>query len=399
MPVNYQIIIVGGGNAGISVAAKLLNKNPELNLAIIEPSEKHYYQPAWTLVGGGTFDINKTIRNESAVIPPKAKWIKDAVVSFQPEENKVTTRRGDSYGYEYLIVAPGIKLDWTRVKGLVETIGKNRVTSNYSVDYAPYTFECIKAMKPGMTAMFTSPSTALKCGGAPQKITYLAADYFRKHGLMDKVKVDFSTAGKVIFGIQKYALQLQKVVDKLHVNMNYRHDLVAVDGPGKTATFKVTDEKGNASEITRHFDMLHVTPPQCAPDFIAASTLANDKGWVDVDKFTLQHTRYKNIFGLGDASSTPNGKTGAAIRKQAPVVVKNLLSLMAGKEITAKYNGYSSCPIVVGYGKLILAEFDYDNIPKETFPFDQSKPRWTMWILKKYILPWLYWHKILPGKM
>ena len=399
MPASYQIIIVGGGNAGISVAAQLLNKNPELNLAIIEPSEKHYYQPAWTLVGGGTFDINKTIRNESAVIPPKAKWIKDAVISFQPEENKITTRRGDTYVYEYLIVAPGIKLDWTRVKGLAETIGKNRVTSNYSVDYAPYTFECIKAMKPGMTAIFTSPSTALKCGGAPQKITYLAADYFRKNGLMDKVKVDFFTAGKVIFGIQKYAVQLQKIVDKLHVNMNYRHDLVAVDGPGKTATFKVTGENGNASEITRHFDMLHVTPPQSAPDFIAASTLANDKGWVDVDKFTLQHTRYKNIFGLGDASSTPNGKTGAAIRKQAPVVVKNLFSLMAGKKITAKYNGYSSCPIVVGYGKLILAEFDYDNIPKETFPFDQSKPRWTMWILKKYILPWLYWHKILPGKM
>jgi sulfide:quinone oxidoreductase len=395
----HKIIIVGGGNAGISTAAQLLQKNKNLDIAIIEPSEKHFYQPAWTLVGGGTFDVKKTIRNESSVIPSKAKWIKDAVVSFQPEANQLTTKNGDIYGYEYLVVAPGIKLNWKGVKGLEETIGKNNVTSNYSAEYAPYTFECIKAMKPGMTAIFTSPSTALKCGGAPQKITYLAADYFRKHGLMDKVKVDFSTAGKVIFGIKKYAVQLQKIVDKLHVQMNYRHDLIAVDGPGKTATFKVTDENGNTSEITRHFDMLHVTPPQCAPDFISSSPLANDKGWIDVDKFTLQHTRYKNIFGLGDASSTPNGKTGAAVRKQAPVVVKNLLSLMSGKELKEKYNGYSSCPIVVGYGKLILAEFDYDNTPKETFPFDQSKPRWTMWILKKYILPWLYWHKILPGKM
>lgn len=395
----HQIIIVGGGNAGISTAAQLLRKIKDLDIAIIEPSEKHFYQPAWTLVGGGTFDIKKTIRTESSVIPSKAKWIKDAVVSFQPEANQLTTKNGDIYGYEYLVVAPGIQLDWKGVKGLEETIGKNNVTSNYSAEYAPYTFECIKAMKPGMTAMFTSPSTALKCGGAPQKITYLAADYFRKHGLMDKVKVDFSTAGKVIFGIKKYAVQLQKIVDKLHVQMNYRHDLIAVDGPGKTATFKVTDENGNTSEITKHFDMLHVTPPQSAPDFISSSPLANDKGWIDVDKFTLQHIRYKNIFGLGDASSTPNGKTGAAVRKQAPVVVKNLLSLMSGKELKEKYNGYSSCPIVVGYGKLILAEFDYDNTPKETFPFDQSKPRWTMWILKKYILPWLYWHKILPGKM
>lgn len=395
----HKIIIVGGGNAGVSTAAQLLQKNKNLDIAIIEPSDKHFYQPAWTLVGGGTFDIKKTIRNESSVIPSKAKWIKDAVVSFQPEANQLTTKNGDIYGYEYLVAAPGIKLNWKGVKGLEETIGKNNVTSNYSAEYAPYTFECIKAMKPGMTAIFTSPSTALKCGGAPQKITYLAADYFRRHGLMDKVKVDFSTAGKVIFGIKKYAVQLQKIVDKLHVQMNYRHDLIAVDGPGKTATFKVTDENGNTSEITKHFDMLHVTPPQCAPDFISSGPLANDKGWIDVDKFTLQHIRYKNIFGLGDASSTPNGKTGAAVRKQAPVVVKNLLSLMSGKELKEKYNGYSSCPIVVGYGKLILAEFDYDNTPKETFPFDQSKPRWTMWILKKYILPWLYWHKILPGKM
>lgn len=399
MSIKHQVIIIGGGNAGISVAAKLFKKNPALDIAIIEPSEKHYYQPAWTLVGGGTFNINDTIRDESSVMPAKATWIKDAVVSFEPDQNRLTTKKGTIYTYAYLVVAPGIQINWHLVKGLPETLGKNNVTSNYSFDLAPYTFECIKAMQPGMTAMFTSPSTALKCGGAPQKITYLAADYYRKHDLMGKVKVEFCTAGKVIFGIKKYAVQLQKVVDKLQVQMDYRHDLIAVDGPNKMATFKVIDDAGNVSEVKKHFDMLHVTPPQSAPDFIAKSLLANDKGWVDVDKYSLQHIRYKNIFGLGDATSTPNGKTGAAVRKQAPVLVQNLLSLMNNKELTAKYNGYSSCPIVVGYGKLILAEFDYDNTPKETFPFDQSKPRWTMWILKKYILPWLYWNKILKGSM
>ena len=396
---HYQVLVIGGGNAGISATSQLLRKNKHLNIAIIEPSEDHFYQPAWTLVGGGTFDINRTIRKESSVIPKGAVWIKDAVTTFQPEKNEITTKNGSTYSYDYLIVAPGIKLNWNGVKGLAETIGKNNVTSNYSFDYAPYTFECIKSMKPGMTAMFTSPSTALKCGGAPQKITYLAADYFRKHGLMGKVKVDFSTAGKVVFGIKKYAVELQKVVDKLQVEMHYRHDLIAVDGENKTATFKVTDENGISSKITKHFDMLHVTPPQSAPDFIMQSPLANEKGWIDVDKYTLQHVRYKNIFGIGDATSTPNGKTGAAVRKQAPVLVKNLLSLMNGKELNAKYYGYSSCPIVVGYGRLILAEFDYDNNPIETFPFDQAKPRWTMWILKKYILPWLYWNKILKGTL
>ena len=395
--IHYTVIVVGGGNAGISVASQILKKRIELDIAIIDPSENHYYQPAWTLVGGGVFDINKTIKAESSVIPEGARWIKDAVDVFYPEQNMLITKNGNEYTYDYLIVAPGIQLNWNWVKGLPETLGKNNVTSNYSFNYAPYTFECIKSMKPGMIAMFTSPSTPLKCGGAPQKITYLAADYFRKHGLKGKVKVDFSTAGKVVFGIKKYAVQLQKVIDKLGVKMHYRHDLIAVNGNKKLATFKVTDEKGNVSEITKHFDMLHVTPPQSAPDFISQSPLANEKGWIDVDKYTLQHIHYKNIFGIGDATNTPNGKTGAAIRKQAPVLVKNLFALMDGKQMTAKYNGYSSCPIVVGYGKLILAEFDYENKPVETFPFDQSKPRWSMWVLKKYILPWLYWHKILKG--
>lgn len=394
----YSIIIVGGGNAGISVAARLLRKDSHLHIAIIEPAMHHYYQPAWTLVGGGTFDFHKTVRSESSVIPKGANWIQESVVSFQPEQNTVTTQEGNVYGYDYLIVAPGIQLNWKDVKGLSEALGKNGVTSNYSFSLAPYTFECIKSMKPGMTALFTSPSTLLKCGGAPQKITYLAADYFRRHGMQGKINVGFYTAGKVIFGIKKYADELQKVVDKYEIDMHFLHDLVAVDGVKKIAIFKVTDHNGISWEVQKHFDMIHVTPPQSAPDFVRHSPIANADGWVDVDKYTLQHNRYKNVFGLGDAAGTPNSKTGAAVRKQAPVLVKNLLALMKNKQMPARYNGYGSCPIVTGYGKLILAEFDYDNKPTETFPFDQSKPRWSMWILKKYILPWMYWNRILKGK-
>jgi len=394
---HYHVLIVGGGNAGISVAARLMKKRRNLKMGIIEPSDKHYYQPAWTLVGGGTFDIRKTVRSEADFIPRGVHWIKEAAALFDPENNMVKTASGHSYTYDYLVAAPGIQLNWKEIKGLPETLGKNFVTSNYSFELAPYTFKCIKAMKPGMTALFTSPSTPLKCGGAPQKITYLAADYFKRHNLQDKVKVDFSTAGRVIFGIKKYADQLQRVIDRYKIQVNYRHDLVAVDGEKKIATFKVTDENGITSYAEKHFDMLHVTPPQSAPDFVRNSPLANETGWIDVNKNTLQHSRYKNIFALGDATSTPNAKTGAAVRKQAPVLVENLLSLIDNKPLNAKYNGYGSCPIVVGYGKLILAEFDYDNVTRETFPFDQSKPRWTMWILKKYILPWLYWNRILKG--
>lgn len=397
MTKHHHILIVGAGNAGISVAAKLLLQRKGLDIALIDPAEYHYYQPAWTLVGAGTFDIKKTVRPQQDVMPAHTTWIQDAVVSFQPENNQLTTQKGHVYSYDYLIVAPGIQLNWNAIPGLKETLGKNGVTSNYSFKYAPYTWECVQSLKEGDIALFTSPGTPVKCGGAPQKIMYLVADYLKNHGLQGKVKVSFTTAGGVIFGIKKYADELMKLVRDYRIDLQFKHDLVRIDGPGHKATFKVTDAEGVSKEETLSFSMIHVTPPQSAPDFIRQSPLANEAGWVEVNKHTLQHVKFPNIFGLGDATNTPNAKTGAAVRKQAPVLVTNLLALIDGKPLSGHYTGYGSCPLVVGYGKLILAEFDYDNNPMETFPFDQSKPSWSMWILKKYILPWLYWNKILKG--
>lgn len=391
---HFQVLIIGGGNAGISTASQLLRKKKDLQIAIIEPSEKHYYQPAWTLVGAGVFDIKKTIRTEASVMPRDVKWIKEAAAIFQPQENSVITAEGNKYTYDYLIVAPGIQLNWGDVKGLKETIGKNGVTSNYSYLYAPYTYECLKAIKPGDTILFTAPSTPTKCGGAPQKVMYMTADYLRRKGILKDVTLEFVSGGSMLFGIKKYAASLQKMVDKYGITLNFKYDLMAIDGEKKEATFRLMN---NGSTITRKYDMIHVTPPQSAPDFIRQSLLVDAKGWVDVNKYTLQHIRYNNIFALGDVTNTPNAKTGAAVRKQVPVLVSNLVALIEHRSMTEKYSGYGSCPLTVGYGKLVLAEFGYDNKVMETFPFDQAKPRWSMWLLKKYILPWLYWHKILKG--
>ena len=393
---HFQVLIVGGGNAGISTAAQLLRVKKDLHIAIIEPSEKHYYQPAWTLVGAGVFDIKKTIRNEESVIPPHVKWIKEAAASFDPQKNTVITAEGNSYTYDYLVVAPGIQLNWSDVKGLTETIGKNAVTSNYSYQYAPYTYECLKNIKPGDTVLFTAPSTPTKCGGAPQKVMYMTADYLRRKGILKEVTLEFISGGSMLFGIKKYAESLQKMVDKYGIRLHFKYDLIAIDGEKREATFKLTNDT-NSDIIRRKFDMIHVTPPQSAPDFIRQSLLADTKGWVDVNKYTLQHTKYQNIFSLGDVTNTPNAKTGAAVRKQVPVLVKNLIALIEHHSMTEKYSGYGSCPLTVGYGKLVLAEFGYDNKVMETFPFDQAKPRRSMWLLKKYVLPWLYWHKILKG--
>ena len=393
---HHQIVIVGGGNAGISIASQLLRKDSTLDIAIIDGAKKHYYQPAWTLVGGGEFNIKDTERDEASVIPAGANWIQQMVQGFLPDENKVTLADGSALHYDYLIAVPGSQLNWSEIKGLKENLGKHGVCSNYSFETAPYTWECIQQTKGGK-AIFTNPHTPIKCGGAPQKIMYLAADYFRQNNI--KSQVEFWSGGTRVFGVEKYENTLKDVIARYGINTQFFVKLSEIDGPSKIATFMGIGESNKDQVYEVAFDMIHVTPPQSAPDFIKSSPLANAAGWIDVEKHTLQHLRYKNIFGCGDAANLPVSRTGAAIRKQAPVLVNNLLDVMKGKPMSASYDGYSSCPIITGYNKLVLAEFDYNNIPTETFPFDQSKERWSMYQMKKYLLPYLYWNQILPGKM
>ncbi len=394
--IHHQVVIVGGGTAGITVAAQLTNGLfNKTDVAIIEPSDKHYYQPAWTLVGGGTYRRESTERQEKSVIPRRAKWIQDAVTEFHPEDNYVMTRDGKKVTYDWLVVAAGIQLNWDRVKGLKDAVGHNGVCSNYSYQYVTSTWENIRTFKGG-TAIFTQPGTPIKCGGAPQKICYLAEESFRKSGVRDKTNVLFASAKDAIFDVAKYRQTLEKVLKRKEIETRFQHDLVEIRPETKEAVFKRLE---TGEEVVLHYDMIHVTPPMSAPDVISKSSLADQAGWVEVNKETLQHTRYPNVFGLGDCSNLPTSKTGAAIRKQAPVVVKNLKAAIAGKPFPAKYTGYTSCPLVTGYGKLVLAEFGYDKQPSETFPIDQSKERWSMWIFKKYLLPLLYWWGMLKGRV
>jgi sulfide:quinone oxidoreductase len=399
MKSHYQILIIGGGNAGISVAARLFHKNANLDIAIIEPSEKHYYQPGWTLVGGGVFDINSTVRNEADYIPPKATWIKDGADRFEPENNLVITKSGEKITYEFMVVCCGAQLQWHAVKGLSEALGKNGVCSIYRFDTAPYAYECIKNFKGGK-AVFTQPGGFNKCGGAPQKIMYLASDNFRRRGILEKSEISFFTGKPGLLRVKEINEVLLKVVKRYGIKVTYQATLKEVNGDAKEAVFEVVKADGK-EQVTARYDMLHVSPVAAAPDFIKNSPLAvkdDPFGWIDVDRDTLQHNRYKNVFSLGDVANTGDTKTGAAVHKQAPVLVRNLLSAIEHKSLPEKYNGYTSCPLITGYGKLVFAEFDHDNKFLPTFPLDPTKERYSMWLLIRYLMPWFYWNRVLRGK-
>lgn len=399
---SHEIVIVGGGAGGIAVASSMLARVAGLDIAIVEPADDHFYQPGWTLVGTGVFTPEQTRRPMRGVMPAGVKWIKDAVTTFDPEARRLALTSGAVLSYRKLIVAPGLKLDWSAIEGLAETLGSNGVTSNYRYDLAPYTSRLVQGLGAGK-ALFTQPPMPIKCAGAPQKAMYLSCDAWRRRGVLKAISVEFLNAGGVLFGVPDYVPPLMNYVRAYGITLSFAHNLVKVDGPSKTAWFKRSGTDGDSEIVERKFDMLHVVPPQCAPDFIRSSPLAGAAGWVEVDQETLRHKRYPDIYSLGDAMSAPNAKTAAAVRKQAPIVAENLLGDLGRikMESPAIYDGYGACPLTVERGKIVMAEFGYGGKRTPTLPhwlIDDLKPSWLAWRLKTDVLPFVYWNGMLKGR-
>jgi sulfide:quinone oxidoreductase len=397
---SYDIVIVGGGAAGLAVAASLKARKSSLDIAVIDPADIHYYQPGWTMVGGGIFEASDTAKTMGSLIPRGVTWIKSAVAAFEPKDDAVILDGCRVVKYKRLIVAPGLKLAWDRVEGLEATLGKNGVTSNYRYDLAPYTWNLVKNMKEGRT-IFTQPPMPIKCAGAPQKAMYLSGDHWTRAGVLKDISIDFMNAGGVLFGVKDYVPALEGYVQKYGANLNFFHNLKAIDGDAKKAWFTVAKPDTTPTEVEVEFDMIHVVPPQIAPDFIRVSPLADAAGWVDVDQATLRHKTYDNIWSLGDVMNAPNAKTAAAARMQAPVVAQNVVDDINGRSATAQYNGYGSCPLTVERGKIVLAEFGYGGALLPSFPkllIDGTKPSRLAWWLKESFLPPFYWKGMLKGR-
>ena len=394
---HHRIAIIGGGNAGLSVAARLRNAGQD-DVAVIEPQTEHFYQPLWTLVGGGAADRSESVRPQAEVMPQGVAWIKDTVAQIHPDERSLTLASEAEVSYDYLVVSPGLQLDWDRIPGMADAIETANVSSNYRFDLAPKTWKLIKGLRQG-TAVFTMPSGPIKCAGAPQKIAYLAADYWRQQGVLDAIRIVLVLPTPAMFGVPVFSKELDKAVERYGIEVRLSSEVTAIDSAAQTVT--IMDNAHDTSDEV-DYDLLHVVPPQSAPDWIKNSPVAkadDPNGYVDVDPNTLQHTRWPEIFSLGDAGSTPNSKTGAAIRKQAPVLVDNLLAAMERRPLMTRYEGYASCPITTSRSTMLLAEFDYSMQPATSIPFiDTTHERRDMWYLKRYGLPAMYWNLILKGR-
>ncbi len=397
---HHRVLILGGGTAGI-ITASMLQRAGQTDVAILEPSSQHFYQPLWTLVGAGEVSAKTTNRSEARYIPKGVHWIQEQASEVAPDQQVVTTESAAKISYDFLVVATGAQLNWNAIPGLEEAILRGDASSNYNYHLASRTWDLIRNFRGG-TALFHMPGTPAKCPGAPQKIMYLAADYFRKKGLGRSAQVIYGSGLTAIYGIKEYAAVLDRVVQRYGIDARFNHELVEILPEKREAVFQVkNDPPGQRTTIS--YDFLHAVPPHSAPDFIRQSPLADplkpQEGWVRVDKHTMQHVKYPNVFALGDVAGTPNAKTGAAASRQAAVVTANLLSALHDEEPQARYDGYIACPIITGYGRMLLCEVDYTGKPAPRLPaIDTFRERYDMWLLKKFGLPWLYWNVLLRGR-
>ncbi|CAH2037056.1 unnamed protein product, partial [Iphiclides podalirius] len=392
-----KLLVVGGGSGGCTIAAKFAKRLKKDSVIVLEPSSKHYYQPLFTLVGAGVKPVSVTCRPEGSVLPSAATWVQDSAESIDADACRVRTARGDVINYEYIVVAVGLNNDYCQVPGLSEALEDedSGVSTIYDPAYCEKTWRDLRRFRGG-DAIFTYPNSPIKCPGAPQKIAYLADSYFTKANVRSNANIVYNTCLPVIFGVKKYADALLKVVEKKNIKVNYTTVLKEVRHEKKEAVFYSTVDP--SKEFTTPYSLLHVTPPMRTPEFLRQSpNITDEAGYLTVDKYTLQHTKYPNMYGLGDCINTPNSKTAAAVAKQGYVLEQNLLRSMQSASPTERYNGYGACPLVTSYNTCIIAEFLYDGVPRETMPINQARESILAYYMKRDLFPFLYWNFMLKG--
>ncbi len=393
----HEVAIIGGGNAGVSLAARLKRYGVK-DIALIEPKEHHLYQPLFSHIAGGRAEVKEAVRSQESVTPKGVAWIKDKAVKVDAKANSVTLESGSTVSYGHLVVCPGLQYNWDAVPGLAEAVYSPYGSSHYEFELAPKLWTLLSSLTSG-TVIFTMPAGPVKCAGASQKPMYLACDYWREQGVLENIRVVMVQPYPTVFGVPEVDLELDRKIAEYGIELRTNSELVAVNNADRTATIRnITD---HTSEDLP-YDVLNAVPPQSAPDWLKATDLpaeGDQGGFVEVDTETLRHPRYPNVWSLGDAVGTSNSKAGGALRQQTKVLAKNLVSARKGEPLRAKYNGYSVCPFTVSRNTVVFAEFDDRYKPMPTIP---KVPTWKesrlAWWVDRDMFPQVYWHLILKGR-
>ena len=392
-----EVLIIGGGNAGVSLAARL-HRYGVKNVAVLEPQDTHFYQPLFSHIAGGRANASEATRPQRSVMPQGVEWIRDSAVDIDPASSTVSLASGGQLGFGHLVVCPGLQLDWDKVPGLADAVNSPAGTSHYEFTLAAKSWALLRGLKAG-TAVFTMPSGPIKCGGAAQKPMYLACNYWREQGVLQDIRVVMVQPYPTVFGVPGVDEELNRKIAEYGIELRLNSELVSVDASAQNALIR-NNATGLAEEL--HYDVLNAVPPQSAPDWLKATELpapGDPGGFVEVDPQTLRHVRFPNIWSLGDAAATTNSKSGGALRKQTKVLAKNLVAAREGKPLTQKYDGYSVCPFTVARSSVVFAEFDDQYRPMPSIP---KVPTWkasrASWVVDRDIFPKVYWNLILKGR-
>lgn len=374
--IHHSVVIIGGGAAGIGVAAMLRRLRRRLSIAVIESNAFHAYQPGWALVGTGQLALERTLRPQASVMPPHVTWIGAAASRLLPDENTVILDDGRRIVYGYLIVCPGLATRWDRIEGLRETLGQYGVCSIHSAEGAAYAWDCVRRFVGGV-ALFTQPGMPTRPSNIARSLVHLAADHWQRRITLEHTRIELCLGAEAPANQSVLSSARSEAADEYGIVTHHGQELIAIDGRTRFATFRVTDAGGAIRTVRHRFDMIHVTPPREPQDIVRHGPLADASGWIAVDRVSLRHVRHANVFGLGDAIDGEGAGTFDAMRLQVSVVARNLLALLDGRLMTARYNASAAYETPVEY-----------RLPR------RGAARW----LKTRVLPAIYWNRILRGR-
>ncbi len=398
-----RIVILGAGAGGAAIANRLAERLEGAQITIVDGRQQHWYQPGFTLIAAGLKPASYAISGTGDWLPRGVDWVQDYAAELDPEANVVTTNGGQRIPYDYLIVSTGLVLDWDAIEGFdLSMVGaQTGISAHYAgPEYAEASWRALdRFTDQGGVGMFGRPATEMKCAGAPVKIAFLAEDIATRKGNRGRTEFVYNAQAQNLFGVPVIHHRVRQIMDERNITYRYQHVLKSIDAGAKTATYVTPD-----GEVTDRWDFINVIPPQRAPQVIRDSGLAwadrwTDQGWIEVDRSTLRHARYSNVFGIGDINGVPKGKTAASVKWHLPVVEDHLIAELQGREGTKEFNGYTSCPLITRIGRAMLVEFDYNDNLTPSFPgvIAPLEELWISWLMKEVALKATY-NAMLRGR-